>query len=93
MARTKPKEHKRRRNGQCYAACPVCAPKRKETYVQSLQVLCAFGLKCAFSAGFGYGIARMRFSDAVYMKLAQSLPPPFRDLAMNSPVPPERKNE
>lgn len=87
MTRYPPKEHQRKRNGQCYAACPACAQQQDTTHLLVVQLFADLALKTAFSLGVGCGIARVRRTEADYMKLAQSLHQPFRDLAVLAPAP------
>lgn len=82
-------KHRRRKNGQCYAACPACVKEWRQTERIVNGIFAELGLRTAFMMGFAYGVASLRQPRATYEKLAQSLPPWFRDLA----VPPWHKRK
>lgn len=92
-------KHRRRRNGQCYATCPVCVKEQRKTEQTAEKIFYDIGSKIVFSLGFGYGIASLRRHPATYRKMARSLPSLFRNLALGLPLMnwglarPRQKNE
>ena len=80
-------KHRRKSNGQCYASCPVCIKEGRQTEPIVKGIFADLGIRTAFTLGFGYGIASLRYSRETYEEMAGSLPPLFRDLAIKAPTP------
>lgn len=78
-------KHRRKSNGQCYAACPVCVEEGRQTGQIVKEIFAELGFRNAFMMGFCYGIGSLRQPRETYEKMAQSLPPLFRDLALKFP--------